>query len=517
MEFLAADLLEGREAGTRADDLTQLYISSAFRGAGLEPSGDGAGYLQRFRVRSATLQLPSVRFEVKHGSLAQQFVNGETVLVFADMLEADQRIDDRRLVFAGYGISAPELRINDYAGLDVRGKVVVVLGGPPPFLRSAEAAHFGSADQQRLTAESHGAIGVIQLWTPALEQRAAFRQQYRSLSRRDVAWIGPDGRPNVIAPDIRFRAIANAAATDAILAGGRATMSQLLKEARTHSPRGFDLPGRVSLTRRTHHDESLRTANVAGMLRGSDPKLADEVVVLTAHHDHIGIGKSVKGDSIYNGALDNAVGVAMLIEVARSIAQSAQRPRRSVLFLAVGAEEKGLIGSDYFAAHPTVPGEKIVANINLDGAFPFYDFSDIIAFGADQSQLGEHLKLAAGELGLTIAPDPFPEEGIFTRSDQYSFVKRGVPAVFLYNGFTDLRGRNVGRAVWDDLIVRVVHEPGDDLSQPIDYLSVAKFADVFRRLTLVTADARLRPLWYHDSVFARRFAPKAETARPILR
>ena len=516
LEFLADDLLEGREAGTRADELTQLYIASAFRSAGLEPGGNAGRYLQKFRVRSATLDVPSVRFEVRRGGEVQQFVNGQTVLVFADMLEADQRMDDLPLVFAGYGIGAPELSINDYAGLDVRGKVVVALGGPPPFLPSAEAAHFGSADQQRLTAERHGAIGVIQLWTPALEQRAAFRHQSRSLSRRDVTWIGPDGHPNVVAPGIRFRAIANAAAADAILAGGRATMAQLLKEARTHSPRGFELPARVSLARRTLHEEGLRSANVAGLLRGSDPELADEVVVVTAHHDHIGIGTPVKGDAIYNGALDNAVGVSMLIEVARSIAQSVPKPRRSILFLAVGAEEKGLIGSDFFAAYPTVPGDRIVANINLDGAFPFYDFSDIIAFGADQSQLGAQLALAAGELGLTVAPDPFPEEGIFTRSDQYSFVKRGVPSVFLYNGFTDLEGRNVGRAVWDDLIVRVVHEPGDDLSQPIDYRFVAKFADVFRRLTLVTANAHRRPLWYHDSVFARRFAQGAETVKPAL-
>ena len=513
MAFLADDLLEGREAGGRGDQITQLYISNAFRAAGLQPAGDRGGYLQRFRMRSASLDLPSVRFQVRSGGRAQQFANGETVLVFADLMETDQRIDEVPLVFAGYGIRAPELGIDDYRGLDVRGKVVVVLGGPPPFLPSAEAAHFGSTDQQRITAGGRGAVGVIQLWTPALEQRAAFVHQRRSLGRRDVAWIAPDGRPMIVAPGIRLRAMANGAATDAILAGGRATMAQLLKEARTRSPRGFDLPGRISLARRTLHDESLQSANVAGLLRGSDPRLAEEVVVLTAHHDHIGIGAPVKGDFIYNGALDNAVGVSMLIEVARAIAGSPQRPRRSILFLGLGAEEKGLIGSDFFTAHPTVDRTKIVANINLDGAFPFYDFSDVIAFGADQSQLGEQLAIAAGEIGLAVAPDPFPEEGIFTRSDQYSFVKKGVPAVFLYNGFTDMEGRDVGRAVWDDLIVRVVHEPGDDMSQPINFDMVAKFAEVFRRLTLVTANARHRPLWYSDSVFARRFAPHASTAQ----
>jgi hypothetical protein len=512
MAYLADDLLEGREAGTRGDALTQLYVSSQFIAAGLRPAGDNGSYLQRFRVRSARLDLPSVQFRIRSGGGTQHFANGETVLVYADMLEPEQRIEEAELVFAGYGIVAPERRIDDYRGLDVRGKVVVVMGGPPPFLPSAEGAHYGSADQQRITAGARGAIGVIQLWTPALEQRSPFRDQRRRLTRTDLTWIRPDGTPNVLAPSVRLRAVAHGAATDAILAGGRATMAQLLAEARTGSPRGQELPGRVSLTRRSLHDESLRSANVAGLLAGSDPALADEVVVLTAHHDHIGIGPPVNGDSIYNGALDNAVGVSMLIEVARSIAAAPQRPRRSILFLAVGAEEKGLIGSDFFAAHPTVPREALVANINLDGAFPFYDFRDVIAFGAEQSQLGEQLAAAAGEIGLTVAPDPFPEEGIFTRSDQYSFVKRGVPAVFLYNGFTNLEGRNVGRAVWDDLLARIVHEPGDDLSQPIDYRLVAKFADIFRRLTLVTANAPARPLWYRDSVFGDRFAPGAPTA-----
>jgi hypothetical protein len=513
MSFLADDLLEGREAGTRGDRLTQLYVAARFAAAGLQPAGDGGGYLQRFRVRSARLDVSSVSFDVHRGGRSKRFANGETVLVFADMLEASQRIENAPLVFAGYGIVAPERGIDDYRQLDVRGKVVVVLGGPPPFLPSAEGAHYGSADQQRITADERGAIGVIQLWTPALEQRAAFRDQSRRLNKIDLAWIGPDGRPNVLAPAVRLRAVANGAATDEILAGGRATIAQLLAEARTGSPRGFALPARISLARRSIHDAGLQSANVAGLLPGSDPALADEVVVLTAHHDHIGIGAPVKGDAIYNGALDNAVGVSMLIEVARSIAASHERPRRSILFLAVAAEEKGLIGSDYFAARPTVRPDAMVANINLDGAFPFYDFRDVIAFGADQSQLIERLTVAAGQLGLTVAPDPFPEEGIFTRSDQYSFVKRGIPAVFLYNGFTNLAGRNVGRAVWDDLLARVVHEPGDDLSQPIDYRSVAKFADVFRRLTLVVADTTDRPFWYQDSIFAKRFAPRAATAK----
>jgi Peptidase family M28 len=505
MDVLADDLLEGREAGTRGDALAQLYIRTRFEEIGLGAAGDSGSYLQRFRVRATTLDPDSVDFRIG----PRGFANGEDVAVFGDPLETEQQVEGA-VVFAGYGIVAPEHDIDDYSGLDVAGKVVALLGGPPAFLPAAEAAHYGSTEQQRLTAEAKGAIGVIILWTPALEQRFAFDGLKALLGRTDLNWLGPDGRPHVLAPKIRLRAFVRGKAADALFEASPRRLAAVLGETRNRSPKGFD-GSTISLARRSRHDDRLVSANVAGLLPGSDPRLRDELVVLTAHYDHVGIGAPVDGDSIYNGALDNAVGTAMLIEVARSLAHGPARPRRPVLFLAVGAEEKGLIGSDYFAAHPSVPGGSLVANINLDGAMPFYDFSDVIAFGAEQSQMGERLAAAAGQLGLAVAPDPFPEEGIFTRSDQYSFVKRGVPALFLYMGFTDMSGRNVGRRLWDELNETVVHRPGDDLSQPIDYRMAAKFAELFRRVTIETANAEHRPLWYRDSIF-RRFAPAAATA-----
>jgi hypothetical protein len=504
MAFLADDLLEGREAGTRGDALAQLYIRTRFEEIGLVPKGDGGDYLQRFRVRSTRLVPGSADFRIG----GRGFANGGDVAIFGDPLEAEQRIE-AGAVFAGYGIVAPERGIDDYRGLDVRGKVAVVLGGPPPFLPPAEAAHHGWADQQRLVAEARGAVGLVILWTPALEQRFAFDGLRGLVGRTDLNWIAPDGRPQVTAPGIRLRAFVRGAAADALLAGAPRGMAALLDEARRRSPRGFELRPGLSLVRRSTHDDRLASANVAGLLAGSDPALKDEVVVMTAHFDHVGIGEPERGDRIYNGALDNAIGTAMLIEVARSLAEAPRRPRRPILFLAVGAEEKGLIGSDYFAANPTV--REAIADINLDGAMPFYDFRDVIAFGAEQSQMGERLAEAAGQLGLAVAPDPFPEEGIFTRSDQYSFVRRGVPSLFLYMGFTAMDGRSLGRALWDELGKNVVHRPGDDLSQPIDYAVAAKFADVFRRVAIATADAPARPLWYEDSLF-RRFAPDRPAA-----
>ena len=499
MAVLADDLLEGREAGTRGDALAQLYISSRFEQIGLAPAGDSGTYRQSFRVRATRLVPGSADFRIG----GRAFANGEDVAVFGDPLDPDQRVA-AKAVFAGYGIVAPERGIDDYRGLDVRGKVAVVLGGPPSFLPAAEAAHYGSADRQRLSAEARGAIGLVILWTPALEQRFAFDGLKSLLGRTDLNWLGADGRPSVAAPGIKLRAFVRGAAAEALLAGSSRSYSGLIDAAGRGSPAGFALEVPVSLARRSSHDDRLSTANVAGLLPGSDPALKQELVLVTAHYDHVGIGEPERGDSIYNGALDNAVGTAMLIEVARMLAARPERPRRPILFLAVGAEEKGLIGSDYFAANPTVT--EAIGNINLDGAMPFYDFRDVIAFGAEQSQMGERLAEAAGQLGLAVAPDPFPEEGIFTRSDQYSFVRRGVPSLFLYMGFTAMDGRNVGRAMWDELARTVVHRPGDDLSQPIDYGVAAKFADLFRRVVLATADSPERPLWYEDSLF-RRFAP----------
>ena len=221
----------------------------------------------------------------------------------------------------------------------------------------------------------------------------------------------------------------------------------------------------------------------------------------------------MNGDNIYNGALDNAIGTAGLLEVARKLAAAKVPPRRSILFVGVWAEEKGLVGSDYFAAYPPLPIGSIVANINIDGMMPFYDFADVIAFGAEQSELSERLQKAAGQLGLTISPDPFPEEGIFTRSDQYSFVKRGIPSVFLYVGFRNLARQEVGRKWWDRLNETIVHQPADDSRQQIDYKVAAKFTDVFRRLVLETANAPARPLWYEWSSFGRQFASGQPSAK----
>ncbi|WP_374407352.1 M28 family metallopeptidase [Pelagerythrobacter sp.] len=500
VRFLADDLLEGREAGTRADRLAQHYLVARYRMIGLQPAGDDGTYLQKFGMRMTQLEpgSASIRFS---GQRKDRFENGDDVALFGHPVEADQQVD-AEMVFAGYGIVSDRQGLNDYEGLDVDGRIVVLLGGPPAFLPATDAAHLASAREQQSQAARRGATGVMYLWTPALEQRYPFALMNDQIGRRDMVWLDEEGRPATVNPLIRVTGFLHGAAVEAALAGTSSHFGDLVEQAQVRSPDGFPLKARISVSRRSTHDDTLTSANVAGFLEGSDPELREEIIVLTAHFDHVGIGRAYDGDAIYNGALDNAVGTAMLLDVATLLASSESRPRRSILFLAVGAEEKGILGSDYFAAHMAEAGGKIVANVNLDGAFPFYDFRDVIAFGAEQSDIIDHLTAATAELSLTVAPDPFPEESIFTRSDQYSFMPRGIPGVFLYNGFTDMAGDNVGRAVWDDLMARVVHLPTDDLMQPIDWDVLAKFSDVFRRLALRLGNADTRPQWRQESMFA---------------
>ncbi|VAV95772.1 Gll4423 protein [hydrothermal vent metagenome] len=511
MAFLADDSLEGREAGTRGEVIAAQYIATQFETLGLLQAGAKQSFFQTVPLRSARLDTSDFEFTVKSPFGDKSFKNGDEIVVFAN-LQKETISNEAGVIFAGHGIVAPELGIDDYKGLDAKGKIVAVLGGPPSFLPAAEAAHFGSTAQQRLTAAKHGAIGVIVIWTPILENSFPFDRLRSQFSSASLTWVGPDGKANIAAPEIQVRAFVRGNAAQALFQGAEQTAAQVIVAGEAGPVQGFALRTSLKLSLLTEHNDGQHSRNVAALLKGSDPVLADEIIVLTAHYDHVGICAPKEEDKICNGALDNALGVALMLDVARMLSAQQQTPARSILFLAVGAEEKGLLGSDYFAAFPTVPIKSIIANINLDGGLPYYEFSDVIAFGAEQSQMGDRLASAVAKIGLSVAPDPFPELGIFTRSDQYSFVKRGIPALFLYNGFHDQNGDNLGQELWNTAFAKHYHRPSDDLSLPINYQVTAKYADVFRLVTLEVANARLRPLWYGNSVFKKQFAPEAPLA-----
>jgi Zn-dependent M28 family amino/carboxypeptidase len=266
-------------------------------------------------------------------------------------------------------------------------------------------------------------------------------------------------------------------------------------------PKGFLLPNPVRVERFSVLSKT-RSGNVLGLLEGSDPLLKNEVIMLSAHLDHLGIMPGRTGDSIANGAMDNAAGVATMLEAARAFVDSGKRPKRSILFVALTGEEKGLFGSEYLAKYPVGKGRRLVANVNLDEPLMTYDFTDVIAFGAEHSTIGATVGRAAAQMGVKLSPDPIPEQNIFVRSDHYSFVKEGVPAVFLSTGYA-----NGGEAAWKVYEDTHYHDPSDDMSQPIRWDAGAKFARINYLIARELADAPAAPRWYAGDYFGDKFAP----------
>jgi Zn-dependent M28 family amino/carboxypeptidase len=496
MAYLASDRLKGREAGTPEYDMAARYVAGQMKQIGLVPKGDHGGYFQH---------VPLLAYRAKdQGVMVLHDKAGHTVpLLFgADYVvsgygQAAVLKMDAPLVFVGYGLVAPEHGRNDYAGLDVRGKIVVALAGAPKFLQSEERAYYRSARIKVAAAKAAGAVGFVSVGTLTGERLYPFANIVRQYQSWGMTWVKPDGAPFFAArlPGLAGISVAGAhkllgADTDKILAAA---------ETKEGVVKGFALPW--SLKAELHSEiKKVESENIVGLLPGSDPRLKTEYVVLSAHLDHIGITPPVNGDSINNGALDNASGVATTLEVARLFA--GKPARRSVLFLIDTAEEKGLIGAEYFAHNPTVPRAAIAADVDLDMPILTYDFTDVTAYGADRSSIGPSVRRAAATMNVALSPDPEPDEGIFTRSDHYRFVEQGVPAVFLATGFA-----NGGEAATRFFMKTNYHKPSDDLSQPIRYDVGAKFARLNYAITRELADGT-RPSWNKGDFFAAKFAGK---------
>jgi hypothetical protein len=399
------------------------------------------------------------------------------------------------MVFAGYGLDAPAAGYDDYAGLDVRGRIVVVLAGTPGGLPSDVAADLDA--EKGHAAAARGAIGMFVVTPPRDGER---RRRGGHGGRPGTAWLDRDGHPWLDNP-LAFTATADADAAESFFARAPRRLDQILAEA-GHGlrPRGFALGREARITVAPSIDTRFDSENVIALLPGTDPALAHEYVLLMAHLDHLGICRPEGApDRICNGAMDNATGVATLIEVARAMSRPGNRPRRPVIFAAVTAEEEGLHGSEYLARNPVVDG-RIVGVVNLDMPILTYDFSDVIAFGAEHSTLGPIVQRAAARMHVTLSPDPLPQESLFTRSDHFEFVKAGVPSVFLMTGFA-----GEGRERFTDFLAHRYHSPADDMSQPIDWRAGARFAQLNYLIAREIADGDQAPMWYADSFFGRTF------------
>lgn len=491
VEALANDEMEGRAAGSPGYDRAAAYVVAQLKALGLEPAGVD-GYYQ-------PIDLIEQKVLVDRSSAALVGPGGEVTLAVPDDIFFRGSIPipeavQAPLFFAGYGLRIPEAGIDDFAGVDLKGKIVVVMSGGPANVSGALKSHSRSTRPKELHAL--GAIGVIELTSPQQVEIPWGRQ--KGIARQAMTGVADPEVRDVAAPFLL--GYMDPAKSQSLFTGAEhdfASLAALSDASRTlpHFALKQSFKSRIVAERRT-----LRSANVLARLQGSDPKLSGEYVVLSAHLDGLGIGAPIAGDSIYNSAFDNAIGVASVIEIARSLQAATVAPRRSILFAILTGEERGLFGSRYFTARPTVPIRSMVADLNFDMPLPIFPLKSITALGDDQSSLGEDAKAVAASMGLAMLPDPFPDRNAFIRSDQYNFVRRGIPSLFFRYGFAPGTPEAEAAQAWR---THIYHSPRDDLSQPVLKTEAIKLNDYVQALTLRIANADARPHWNADSFFIR--------------
>ena len=513
VRFLASDLLRGREPGTAGFDIAADYVESHFRQLGLSPAGGDGGYLQWVPLRISRADNAAASMEIHAADGRRALDSLEDFVIDAEPAAASSSLR-APVVFAGFGIEAPDLGVNDYAGLDVEGKLVLTLVGAPGRLPTDERAHLRRDATKARTAEANGAVGMLRAHLVGDGQADLFALAALGAERGSMSWTTSDGRGHDPTPGLRAKATVSRETAAMLFEGAERSFAEVsaafaaiqagelpTAESPGRAGGGFALPAEVSLSQTSLHS-GFESPNVVALLEGSDPGLQHEHVVVTAHLDHVGVGRpDATGDDIYNGAGDNASGTAVLIEVARVLA--ARPPRRSVLFVAVTAEERGLVGSDYFTHNSPVPLESIVANVNLDSGVFLYDFADIIPFGTKHSSLDANVRRVAERLGLGVGTDPLPEEALFTRSDHYRFVLQGIPSMFFMCGMT-ARDPNVdGITELRRYVAEHLHRPSDEVDLAWDYVAAARYAAFVAEVTRDVADADARSTWNEGNLFSK--------------
>ena len=491
VEFLADDSMLGRDSFTPEYRIAANYVATQLMAAGVQPGGDDGSYLQTIGFQ-ATMPAAPGEMAIMRGGKRQALTFGEDFVGTVNPRDADFRLSGD-VVFAGYGAVDRDIGWDDYRGLNVRGKIVAVLAGGPAKLASEKRAHFSSRAAKSQAALARGAKGIVLIDSIADDAGYSVARRAANWQRPSISWIAPDGKPNLEAGDAPSIGTLSRAGAAKLFTGSPVGWSAVDAAERSGAAMPTGRLGADIEARQRSETAALESANVVGVIPGSDPKLAREQVVLTAHLDHLGVEEMAeddpKADRINNGAIDNAIGIAMMLEIAREFQRSGKAPRRTIVFTAVTAEEVGLSGSEYYAQHPSVRGA-MVANINLDMPIMTYPFRDIIAYGAERSSIGTSLKRILDAEGLPLTPDPVPEENYFVRSDHYSFVKAGVPSIMLATGYA-----NGGEAAWGAFFGGAYHQPSDDMSVPFHWEAAVRFARVNGAIARSIADAPERPMW----------------------
>jgi hypothetical protein len=504
MRFLSDGRLEGRAPDGRGYAIAAAYVASQMEADGLKPGAAAAdAFLQEVPMRKATLDEERSSLVLLRDGKEERLDLPAECFLLPDRGRTRTTVE-APVVFVGFGITAPELQHDDYAGLDVKGRIVATVWGAPRRFEATERAHFSSNQLKQENAAAHGAIGYIAVMTPDDLKRYRWDWLLPQARAGSMSWIDDEGKPNDAVPAMRGVARLNVTGAERLLRGAPKPAEAVFAAAREGKPPVFELPVTARMTTVSKHAD-FKSSNILGFLPGSDPRLRDEVVVVSAHLDHLGLCPPIEGDNVCHGAYDNASGVAVLLEMARAFGAARPAPKRSLLFAVVTGEEKGLLGSDYLARHPVGPGT-VVANVNVDGAPGIlYPLADVVALGIEHSTLKQPVEEAAHAVGYALSPDPMPEESIFIRSDQYSFVKQGVPSVFIVDGGKSSAPGIDGLELTRTWMTTLYHTPADSMAQKFDFESAAKGARFCTLITEKVAQAPSRPAWNRGDFFGVKY------------
>jgi Zn-dependent M28 family amino/carboxypeptidase len=508
VRYLADDRLRGRMTGTPGYDLASDYVARRFAAIGLQPAGDHGGWFQSVPLLRATREADGARIGIRRDGKLVELRFREQFLPGLNYSASDAAVE-APAVFVGHGISAPELHYDDFAGLDLHGRIAVLFSGAPMRFDADHRAMHAATDEKLRALAERGAIGVVFVNTVADEVQVPWARNADNWQRPGMRLRNPDGSGVETFPSLRVTATVSASAAERIFEGSGHGAAELFRDAQAGTLHGFVLPGTLALAARTRI-EPLQSRNVVAKLPGGDPALAGEHIVYSAHLDHLGVGVPAQPDAtgredmthrdrIFNGALDNALGVSILLEAARML-HARPAPERSLLFVSTTGEEQGLLGAQWFAAHP--PGT-LVADINLDMPLLLAPTRDVVAIGAEHSSLQGVLQQAARDVGVELSPDPFPEENTFVRSDQYAFVRAGIPSLYLDGGVSTVADGDP-KLAQRTFMRNCYHQPCDDASQPIQYGDAARLARLNARLGLLLGNRDERPRWHAGDFFDRQ-------------
>jgi Zn-dependent M28 family amino/carboxypeptidase len=496
VKVIADDSMEGRETGSLGLRKAGAYAVEQLKRASLAPAGTDGYYENVKFVQRQIDEKNSYAFLSQNGQ-ANPVVLGDDGY-FSTRVEGSDDEINAPLVFAGNGLQVPENNLDELAGLNLKGKVVVYLAGSPSTVDGSLAAHYGGLAQRWKKYAEGGGVGMIVIPNPASMDIPWSRM---SLNRAHPSMDLADPEFNEVA-GLKVAMVFNPVSAETLFAGSGHSFAEVAQLGRERKPLPhFDLS--VSLKARAVIQKiNLESANIVAKLSGTDATLKDEYVVLSAHLDHVGIGEPVKDDRIYNGAMDDGSGVAAVLDIAASLKQHPEKLKRSILFLLVTAEEKGLLGSKYFAARPTVDPKSIVADINIDMFLPIVPLKILRVQGINDSTLGDRAAAVANAFGVKAVADPEPLRNLFVRSDQYNFIRHGIPSVIM-DVFYEANSPEA--KTFKDWLTQRYHAPSDDVNQPVDLRSAALYEMIVRKLLVETANANERPTWKPDSFF-RRFA-----------